>query len=823
MLGVDMVTLTKHYSYLISGFVIYVCSYCLVNTGLAASSAIGQIQNLSNQVAPITIIIDNARKSWELTTPYANDPIGDNGGIGQVDWNTITMAHDCDDLNIRYYMADGPSFRPDGFRYNLFLDIDKNPMTGYRGSSRQLSVGSDVLIQGGQDKVTVYKFTAGADQLTWQWQEVNYYPVNDQAKVGGGRDINYQISISDLDVFGTGVTGFNWVAWADQPSNLVDYFPDRGNLGDTGEFNTYTFNYQPKADSFANPERGFYEATKTHSAKYKPVDLATLQCYRQNEAVSLVHRFFYLEGFANSDISQQYLDLMQADFDKIRQAGLKVIPRFAYSETAGPNLSPPYGDASKERILSHLNQLSVVLKKNSDVIAVMQAGFIGLWGEWWFSDYFQPDTNWNERTEVLFGILDALPANRSVQLRTPRYKQNIFGDSLPVDQATSHNGSDRARTGHHNDCFLSSKTDGGTYINALAENPYLQEETKWLPMGGETCDFNSLADLDPNRLMCATALEELAALHWSFLNVDWYQPNLRKWLDDGCYAEIERRLGYQLSFLQGTYNDQIKPGGLFKFNLQLKNEGFSAPFNPRAVELILRHSDGTAYPFKLANDPRLWLPGNIYVIAGEIVIPQNLPVGNYEVLLNLPDPEPSLHSRPEYSIRLTNGNGWEAKTGFNKLNHTAAIVPSVYYPNAIGITVGKYDWGNLASLLADDDDTYDISSSPILGGKSTDWYASTKVINGLTNISKLSLIYKGQYSIRNVLQTVYLYNYKTSSWDLLDRRTVGNTNDVTVSSVITNNPSKYVSANGEMKVRVRGFSTNRSFDCWANMLNWSVN
>ena len=44
-----------------------------------------------------------------------------------------------------------------------------------------------------------------------------------------------------------------------------------------------------------------------------------------------------------------------------------------------------------------------------------------------------------------------------------------------------------------------------------------------------------------------------------------------------------------------------------------------------------------------------------------------MPNGEYQVLLNLPDPTTSLHNRPEYSIRLANQDVWEASTGYNSL------------------------------------------------------------------------------------------------------------------------------------------------------------
>ncbi len=790
----------------------------------------GGLQTLSNQILGTKLAIDNNREGWDQIISYTSDPSGDNGGIGRTDWTKITVAHDCDDLFVRYQVSDGPAFEPDGARYNLFVDVDKNPMTGYRGRGRLSPIGADVLIQGGQNNITTFKFMSTADQEAWEWQEINSYFVVDSAVADGGRDIEYRIRIVDLDVFGNGIAGFNWIASADYPTGVTDFYPDGGNLGDEGDFNTYNFNYTPTVEGFANPERGFYEANQTQSSKYESLNVSSLQCFRQNEGISLIHRIFYLEDFVNSDISQQYLDLMQADFDKIREAGLKIIPRFAYSSAAsGTDVVPIYGDASKERILSHLNQLSNVLRSNSDVIALMQAGFIGLWGEWWFSDHFQPDDDWSDRADILTGILDVLPSSRTVQLRTPRYKQNIFNVFDPVSQGTAHDQSNQTRTGHHNDCFVSSESDGGTYVDTTTELPYLEEETKWVAMGGETCDFNFLADPAPNRLECATALAELDRFNWSYLNQDFYKPTLQKWLGDGCFSEINKRLGYHLTLLNGIYDDQVNPGGKFKYSFQLKNDGFSAPFNPRVVELIFRHTDGSTHTVELTDDPRFWLSGETHTVKGEFSIPANIKKGEYELLLNLPDPEPQLRNRPEYSIRLANEDIWDVETGYNRLDHTVKVElvevePAIYYPNAINVRVGKYDWGTLASFETEDDDTYDIKSRPISrDNKATDWYATTS-ISGFTpdQVSELTVTYGGQYSKKKVIQKIYFYNFITKTWDLMNTRIVGNTDDVIV-QITLSNPHAYFSTNGESHVRVSGLRKGKTeFYSWANSLSWEV-
>jgi hypothetical protein len=120
--------------------------------------------------------------------------------------------------------------------------------------------------------------------------------------------------------------------------------------------------------------------------------------------------------------------------------------------------------------------------------------------------------------------------------------------------------------------------------------------------------------------------------------------------------------------------------------LILKNEGWAAPFNPRPVELILRETtSGERYAFPLSADPRFWLPGAAYTISQAITLPTNLPLGAYELLLNLPDPAPQLQARPEYSIRLANSGLWEPATGYNKLLHTLTVnsVVLVFLPIVI--------------------------------------------------------------------------------------------------------------------------------------------
>jgi len=67
------------------------------------------------------------------------------------------------------------------------------------------------------------------------------------------------------------------------------------------------------------------------------------------------------------------------------------------------------------------------------VIFVVQAGFIGAYGEWFFTNNFaspvDPEVvstaHQAARNRIVEALLKAVPSNKMIQLRTPSYKQVI--------------------------------------------------------------------------------------------------------------------------------------------------------------------------------------------------------------------------------------------------------------------------------------------------------------------------------------------------------------------------------------------------------------
>src|SRR6218665_1560368 len=93
-----------------------------------------------------------------------------------------------------------------------------------------------------------------------------------------------------------------------------------------------TVNYQIDNSDFPNPERGFYKHEETsdfvNDRVFPQLDLSNLVTQRNNNR-TLVLRLFYLTRYKSTLLSANYLAGIQTDFNTARQAGVKLILRFA--------------------------------------------------------------------------------------------------------------------------------------------------------------------------------------------------------------------------------------------------------------------------------------------------------------------------------------------------------------------------------------------------------------------------------------------------------------------------------------------------------------
>jgi hypothetical protein len=428
-----------------------------------------------------------------------------------------------------------------------------------------------------------------------------------------------------------------------------------------------TTRYSEDQTNFSNPERGFFYQQASYSDSPSPLVNGFLDGLRSSK-ITLVRKIYVLNTFRTAPVSAEFLSHMQQDMDLLRENGCKMILRFAYTF----NEPEPHNDAPLEIVLSHIDQLTPLLQNNADVIAVVEAGFIGRWGEWHTSSNGLANTA--DMRTVLFKLLDALPENRAVNVRYQQAKKDIYGTNEPIGESEAFNFSNRSRTGHHNDCLVADVDDWGTYwpidpASLEAQKNYLSQENKFLPQEGETCNCN------PPGSDCTNSLKELKKMRWSALNREYEPCVLNSWNRDGCYDEIAKRLGYRFRLIESKVPKSARADSLMSFSFTIENDGFAAPYNPRGLDLVLRSkSNGSIVRLSLSYDPRTWLPDNGKIsVNPTVTLPSSMAPGVYDVLLNLPDPEPELNSDPLYSIRFANKDIWEPATGYNSLLTTITI------------------------------------------------------------------------------------------------------------------------------------------------------
>lgn len=410
---------------------------------------------------------------------------------------------------------------------------------------------------------------------------------------------------------------------------------------------------------FCNPERGFHRYFDMHSPN--PTQLLPVRVNGiYNEGFTLILTNYFLEEYMDGPIADSYLDVVRHNLQAIREGGCKNVIRFAY--TNSENVTPH--EASKEIILQHIAQIKPILQEYADVIFVMEAGFIGTWGEWYYTTHFtenpQTDEEFAERRPILDALLDAMPEERMICVRTPKFKMRCYGWTLAdtLTRAEAYTNTPKARLACHDDAFMADQTDMGTF-NTSDQRKYWEAETRYTIYGGESCPPGNVAG-------CTKTTDQMLNMHISYLNYDYYKGTISKWRNGGCLNTFKRLIGYRLEGREVVTTYKPKAGGELKAKLTLVNVGYSAPKNPRDIEMLLinKADPNDIYRVVPDCDPRFWFTDVMQTIEVSFV-PKK--AGEYKLYLNLPDPMPNLHNNPRYSIRLANEGVWDEQTGYNYL------------------------------------------------------------------------------------------------------------------------------------------------------------
>jgi hypothetical protein len=458
-----------------------------------------------------------------------------------------------------------------------------------------------------------------------------------------------------------------------------------------------------------NPERGFRWENRFGSFNPSWADKRWINSIKgcRQDGLTMTQGYCEMIAYAkNMQIPEKQITQLENSFAALRKNGLKVLLCFRYemnTRQEGPTL---------EVILSHIKQLKPVLRRNMDVIAVFQTGFVGLYGEWHRS-YHKLDRNPAAQEKIISALLDMLPADRKMVIRYPRHKNTYVkrvsgrGKNIPITAAEAHTMRPEARIGFCDHGFMVGKNDAGTFAPRPSKDyDYMTGESLFVPMEGEFFwTFNRPYGVSKDDGLEAVkrfwehhyTLFSYAHNHsryegWKWkekynarysldewknetitpdflkknnipFSVDYFKGANGKLASRSIFEYVRDHLGYRLELTKGIFPENAASGKNFKAAFSLVNRGFAAPINPRPVYLVLIGKNKVFTIGKAKADVQKWYPCNpvnrkilapVYTLNFAVESFPEVPAGKYKLGIWMPDNYKSLQNDARYAIRFAN-------------------------------------------------------------------------------------------------------------------------------------------------------------------------
>ena len=399
--------------------------------------------------------------------------------------------------------------------------------------------------------------------------------------------------------------------------------------------------------------------------------------YFAYDGVSVMQSYCFLMNFGTGKgkpLSEEKLADIETFLRKLRTSEVKALLRFAYE------LSPTLSGPTAETTLNHLEQLRPLIRKYSDVIYVLQCGFVGKFGEW-HNSFHKLQLDKSFRKELLDRVLDVLPPDRCTMLRYPNLKRELFGNT-PLSEEKAFTAAPEARIGHFCDGFMAGPSYGGTWRDPDPEEQqaYNAAESRFLPQDGELFWRDVAGPALPDAAAQALAryhYDTLGFVHsnsefegpgtkysmdvWKHVPVDpmflidknlpisdgYFESETGKHIWRSYYEYFRDHLGYRIELQSAELR---RADGRIKGEIRLVNRGFSAPVNPRKIYLRLGEQ---AFPIDC--EIRRWYSGE------EQRLPIDVPApgGPRRAGLWMPDAAEILRDIPGYAIRCANALDFE--------------------------------------------------------------------------------------------------------------------------------------------------------------------
>jgi len=436
-------------------------------------------------------------------------------------------------------------------------------------------------------------------------------------------------------------------------------------IDDIEEEQNKQIEYTETLENFENPERGFYRPVYI---RYKEDN---------NKPINITHNLVHLRldigafskvvnGKQDIPLTQDMLEAFNQTLKSIKANGGTAIVRFAYTYEGKKNMEP-----SIDMILTHIKQVCPILTQNQEVVAYIELGFFGPWGEMHSSDVCTEE-NVNQAINVM---LENTPKKMKIGVRQPKYYTNWAGiDRAKLNENVTIEGTDEYRIGLFNDGYLGSESDLGTFANREIEIQWLEKQALHTLYGGEVVASATQGQpLNTAEYMSKEAFRT----HTSYLNIEYNNKVIDSWKQEiyngedslykgqTGYTYIANHLGYRFVLRKSEIQESVKSNEKLNIDLDIENVGFANLVNKKVVSLVFVKND-EVYEVKTNIDATKWNSKEITHINIEKELPRNMSYGEWEVYLRISEYGNMNIDNNYKTIRLANnGEMWNEVIGAN--------------------------------------------------------------------------------------------------------------------------------------------------------------
>jgi hypothetical protein len=389
----------------------------------------------------------------------------------------------------------------------------------------------------------------------------------------------------------------------------------------------------------------------------------------------------YTEG-VDYDLDEAFFEGLRGTFENARKNGCTIALRFRYDAHGKSNPEP----STFEQVLKHIQQIkdSNILEEYKDILAFVESGFVGQWGEQWGGKYVSLEY----KAQVLDAMLDCVPDDIPVTVRTP----NTFAKWAGIEMselADYQAEGDARRVGLYNDGYMGSDTDLGTFTyNREIETTWLGNQTTNTYYGGEfsgNLEWTKKYDT----YLPENAIPEMYKTHLSYINSNIYSlyndftfssdydvPNVDNsaYYGETVFKFIRDHIGYRYVLRDSQLSTQVSQGETLNLNFTVENTGFANSIMKQKVEVILE-KDGKYVTTQVDIDPTTWYSCTSNTSEISLKIP-NLEVGDWNVYLRLSIGNNDISQSNLRTVKFANSNVWNTSLGANYIG-SFAVTESV--------------------------------------------------------------------------------------------------------------------------------------------------